>query len=146
MGELRKYTSAFPDLDKLTGEIVDSVFQVHSTLGAGYFERIYEEALCEEFISRGIAFEKQKEIAVYYKGKVLASNYRLDLVVEDSVVIELKAVDRLLPIHEAQVISYLKMTQLSVGFLVNFNVPLIKDGMKRLMLSEKLRSSVSPCN
>jgi GxxExxY protein len=145
MTEMKKHSGGTPELNALTGEIVDSIFQVHSHLGPGYFERIYEEALCEEFFMREISFEKQKDIAVAYKDKKLPSHYRLDLIVEGQVIIELKSIERLLPVHEAQVIAYLKMTQMPIGFLVNFNVPLIRDGIKRLVLTEKLRHSVSPC-
>jgi GxxExxY protein len=145
MIELKKHAGCLPELNEITGEVVDSIFQVHSHLGPGYFERIYEEALCEEFSMRNVSFEKQKDVPVLYKEKELPSHYRLDLIVEGRVIVELKAVERLLPVHESQVISYLKMTQMPVGFLVNFNVPLIKDGMKRLVLTEKLRNSGSPC-
>ncbi len=145
MNTLKKYSNISADFDKLTGEIVDCIFQVHSELGAGLLEKIYEEALCNEFERRNISFERQKKLDVFYKGDLLPSKYQLDLIVEDVVVLELKTVDKLMPVHESQLISYLKLADASVGFLVNFNVPLIKDGLKRLVSRDLLRSSDTPC-
>lgn len=145
MNTLKKYANISVDFDKLTGEVVDCIFHVHAELGAGLLEKIYEEALCNEFGRRGISFEKQKKLDVFYKGDLLPLKYQLDLIVEDCVVLELKTVDKLTSVHEAQLISYLKLANAPVGFLVNFNVPLIKDGIKRLVSKNLLRSSDTPC-
>lgn len=145
MNPLKKYSNISADFDRLTGEIIDSIFHVHSELGPGLLEKTYQEALCNEFKRRGISFETQKRLDVIYKGDMLPSKYSLDMIVENVVILELKAVDKLIPVHEAQLISYLKLANVSVGFLVNFNVPLIKNGIKRLVSKSLLRSSDTPC-
>ena len=122
------------ELDKLGKEIVDCAFQVHKTLGAGLTENIYEAAFICELQDRSIKLESQKTIPIQYKHHKLDVTYRLDLLIEDKVIVELKAVDKLLPVHEAQLLNYLKITNNRLGYLMNFNVPLIKDGIKRRAL------------
>ena len=124
----------FNDINELTGEIIGAAIEVHKTLGPGLLESIYEECLCIEFGKRSMSFERQKEINIEYKGVRLESKYRIDLVVSKMIVVELKTVDELAPIHDAQILSYLKLTGLKVGLLINFNVPVLKDGIKRLVL------------
>ena len=143
MSSLVKYNDLPESFNLLSQNIVDCIFQVHQNLGAGFLEKIYEDCLCHEMAERGIAFTRQFPINVVYKGKKIASDYRLDLVVENKILLELKAVEKILPVHEAQIYSYLKMSGLQLGLLVNFNVPLIKDGIKRFV-PKKLRSSVAP--
>ncbi len=140
---LLKQHSDFPDsLNVLTGEVMDCFYQVHQELGAGYTENIYEEACCIEFQRKGLSFEKQKSIPIFYKGEVLNNNFRLDLVVENEILIELKAVEHVLPVHQAQIYSYLKATKYPIGFLVNFNVSLIKEGVRRYVnKTPKLQNS-----
>ncbi len=144
MTALKKYNDTPADLNALSGQVVDCIFQVHRNLGAGYLEKIYEDCLCLEMKERGIAFSRQFPINVVYKGNVVESEFRLDLVVENKIVLELKAVEKILPVHEAQIFSYLKMAGLPLGFLVNFNTPLIKDGIQRFA-PKNLRNSVTPC-
>jgi len=122
------------NLNDITGQVIGAAIEVHKTLGPGLLENIYEECVCVELSSRGIPFERQKEIEVVYKGQKLESKYRIDIVVNSRIVVELKACDALLPIHEAQLLTYLKLTELKVGLLINFNVPILKDGIKRLVL------------
>ncbi|MCB1651732.1 MAG: GxxExxY protein [Alphaproteobacteria bacterium] len=122
------------DLDMLGKQIVDCAFQVHNTMGPGLTENIYEACFICELKDRDINFESQKALSLSYKHHQLDLNYRLDLLIENKVVVELKAVDRLLPVHEAQLINYLKITNNRLGYLINFNVPLIKDGIKRRAL------------
>ena len=124
----------FNDINDLTGEIIGAAIEVHRHLGPGLLESIYEECLCIEFGKRSMPFERQKEINIEYKGVRLESKYRIDLVVSKMIVVELKTVDELAPIHDAQILSYLKLTGLKVGLLINFNVPVLKDGIKRLVL------------
>ena len=120
------------DLEELAEKIVDCIFQVHKNLGPGYPERVYEAALCIELEKKALSFEKQKIIKVMYPPNiVLDPEYRLDLVIEESVILELKCVEAILPVHQAQLYSYMRMSRIGLGFLVNFNVPLIKDGIKR---------------
>lgn len=117
----------------LAKQIVDSIFEVHCELGSGLLETAYEAALCREFALRKIRFHKQKPVPVEYKGVKLECGFRIDVLVEDEIVLELKSVEGLLPIHEAQVINYLRLTGKPLGFLVNFNVPIIKRGIKRMV-------------
>ena len=118
-------------LEEIGKQIVDAAFQVHKALGPGLLESAYEACLVMELILRGFKVERQKTLPVFYKGKKLDVGYRLDLLVENEIIIELKAVERLFPIHEAQIISYLKLSDKRLGYLINFNVPLIKDGIVR---------------
>ncbi len=119
--------------EELATQIVDSVFEVHCELGPGLLETAYEAALCREFAIRKIRFQKQKSVPVEYKGVKLECGFRIDVLVEDEIVLELKSVEGLLPIHEAQLINYLRLTDKPLGFLINFNVPLIKRGIRRMV-------------
>jgi GxxExxY protein len=121
----------FNDINKLTGEVIGAAIEVHKILGPGLLESVYEECLCRELELRDILFERQKELPVVYKDVELDCGYRLDIVVPNRLVVELKACDSLQPIHEAQLLTYLKLTGIKYGLLVNFNVPLLKDGIKR---------------
>ena len=118
-------------LESIGKQIIDAAFQVHKALGPGLLESSYEACLVMELILRGLKVEQQKALSVFYKGKKLDVGYRLDLLVENEIIIELKAVEKLLPIHEAQLISYLKLSGKKLGYLINFNVTLIKKGIAR---------------
>ena len=120
------------DLEELISSVIGAAIEVHRHLGPGFLESIYEQALCFELIERDISFERQKEIAVPYKGNRLTGQ-RLDLLVGARLVVELKAVEQILPIHEAQTLSYLKALGLRAGLLLNFNVKQLKYGIKRLV-------------
>lgn len=122
------------DINQLTGSIIGAAIEVHRTLGPGLLESVYEECLCRELELRSIAFERQKELPIKYKEISLTCGYRLDIVVEDRVILELKACEKIEPIHEAQILTYLKLTGLKTGLVINFNVPVLKDGIKRLVL------------
>ena len=120
------------DINDLTGQVIGSAIEVHKTLGPGLLESAYEECLCHELELRGLPFERQKELPIEYKGAILDCGYRLDIVVGNGVVVELKACESLLPIHEAQLLTYLKLTGIKFGLLINFHVPSLKDGIKRI--------------
>jgi GxxExxY protein len=122
------------DINDLTGQIIGSAIEVHKALGPGLLESVYEECLSHEFDLRGFHYKRQYPITVEYKGVQLDCGYRIDFLVEDLVILELKSVDSLDPIHEAQILTYLKLTGLKVGLLINFNVPVLRDGIKRLIL------------
>ena len=130
-------------LEDLARIVVDSVFSVHKELGPGFLERIYEEALICEFQDRGIDYLRQYPVAVSYKGRILPCDYKIDLIVENNIILELKTVDRIAPIHEAQIISYMKQQGAPLGLIVNFNEALIKNGIKRVILSSNLRNFAS---
>ena len=122
------------DNNDLTGQIIGSAIEVHKALGPGLLESAYEECLCHEFDLRGISYKRQHAISVQYKGAKLDCGYRIDLLIDNRVILELKSVDCLEPIHEAQILTYLKLTDLKVGLVINFNVPVLRDGVKRLIL------------
>ncbi len=119
-------------IDGVAKEIVDSAFKIHTDLGPGLLESAYEACLEHELQGRGFSVDRQKAQPVVYGGLEIDAGYRIDLLVEDSIIIELKAVEQLLPIHQAQLTTYLKLSRKTLGFLINFNVPLIKDGIRRI--------------
>ena len=120
--------------EELTKEILGGAIEVHRALGPGLLESAYEECLCHELALRGLAFKRQVELPLTYKGVTLDCGYRLDLVVEDSVILELKCVEEILPIHEAQLLTYLRLSGKKIGLLINFNVPVLRDGIVRMVL------------
>ena len=118
----------------LTQRIIAAAIEVHRELGPGYLEALYEEALAREFVSSKISFERQKQIYIRYKGEEIGK-HRLDFLVEGKVVVEIKAVERFDEVHRAQVISYCKASGAPVGLLMNFNSPVLKDGIRRIVYS-----------
>jgi GxxExxY protein len=123
------------EIDRLAHEVIGAAIEVHRVLGPGYLESVYEQALAAELTLRGISFTRQVAFAVDYKGQPVGEG-RLDFLVGGLLVVELKAVETLAPIHSAQVISYLKATRHQLGLLMNFNVRILKDGVKRVVLSK----------
>lgn len=119
--------------NEITERIIGCAIEVHRNLGPGLLENIYEEAMCIELASAGLAYEQQKELPVYYKRRLIGKQ-RLDLLVENQVVIELKAVRELEPLFQAQLLGYLRMGGYSLGLLINFNTKLLKQGIKRLII------------
>ena len=119
-------------IDAIASEIVDAAFKVHKELGPGLLESAYEACLEHELKKRGMDVERQKPQPVHYDGIVIDVGYRIDLLVNNSVIIELKTVEQLASIHQAQLMTYLKLSKKSLGFLINFNVPLIKNGIRRI--------------
>lgn len=122
------------ETEQVATQIVDACFKVHSALGPGLLESVYEVCLAHEFQKRGLAFERQKVLAVVYDGVQIESGLRLDFLVENRCIVEMKAIEEIAPIHQAQVLTYLKLTGIRLGLLVNFNVMRIKDGLKRIIL------------
>ena len=122
------------DFNKLTGEVIGSAIEVHKALGPGLLESAYEECLCRELTLRNITYDRQRALPIHYKGVDLDCGYRLDIVVDNKVVVELKACEELKAIHEAQLLTYLKLTGIRIGLLINFNVRVLKEGIKRLVL------------
>lgn len=120
-------------LDLLTEKIIGCAIAVHRVLGPGLLESAYEECICFELSQAGLRFERQVPLPVVYKDVKLDCGYRMDIVVEDAVKVEIKAVERLIPVYEAQLISYLKLANKRVGLLMNFHVPVLKSGLKRLV-------------
>ncbi len=106
---------------------------MHKNLGPGLLESAYEECLCHELEIRGISFERQKALPLEYKGKKLDCGYRLDIIVENQIVLELKSCEKIEPIHSAQLLTYLKLAKLNLGLLLNFNVPVMRDGILRIV-------------
>jgi len=114
--------------------IVDAAYKVHKALGPGLLEKVYETCFCHELTKAGISYHKQLDVPIKYDDIELNEGLRLDILVEDSVICELKAVDEMNPVYMAQVLSYLRLTGKRLGFLINFNVPVIKNGIKRVIL------------
>ena len=123
-----------PFVNEVSYKVIGAALEVHRTLGPGFLESVYEEALCIGLRERGIQYVNQKVIDVAYKGFRVGES-RLDIFVENCLIVELKVVETLLPIHTAQVISYLKMTNLSLGLLINFNTSVLKNTIRRIALS-----------
>jgi len=121
-------------LERLIHMVIGAAIEVHRALGPGYLESVYEEALCVEFALRDVPFGRQVDVAVQYKGHAVGSGIA-DITIGDSLIVELKAVETLAPIHTAQVLSYLKATKRNVGLLINFNVVVLREGIKRVVLS-----------
>ena len=121
------------DINELTSKIIGAAIEVHKNLGPGLLESAYEECLCHELNLRGFSFEKQKPLAVKYKGLKLDCGYRLDVVVENLVILELKSCEKIEPIHKAQLLTYLKLTGLNLGLLLNFNVTVMRKGIVRVV-------------
>ncbi len=119
---------------EITEEIIGAAIEVHRNLGPGLMESAYEECLCRELLLRGIKFQRQVAVPVAYKGVQLDCSYRIDLLIEDAVVVELKAVDKVEPVHEAQLLTYLRLMKKCVGLLINFNVPVLSRGVTRRVL------------
>jgi GxxExxY protein len=120
-------------LNRTTKTIIGAAIEVHRALGPGLLESAYEACLAFELVERGLKVEKQKALPVIYREVKLDCGYRLDLLVEEEVVIEIKAVDRLMPMHQAQLLSYLRLSGCKVGLLINFNVKMLKDGVRRIV-------------
>ena len=121
------------DLNKLSSTIIGAAIEVHKAMGPGLLESAYEECLCYELEGLRIAFERQKPLSIQYKGHAIECAYRIDLLVENAIVVELKAVDRIEPVHQAQLLTYLRLSEKKLGLLINFNVPVLKDGIIRLV-------------
>ena len=122
------------DIDAIAAELLDAAIEVHRALGPGFLEAIYQEALCVELALRAIPFVRQSSVAVHYKGPIVG-DARIDLLVADRLIVELKAIEQIAPIHLAQAMSYLKTTSLPLALLVNFNAPVLLRGVRRVILS-----------
>lgn len=124
-------------IQMLTQQIIGAAIEVHRALGPGLLESAYETCLCHELTLRQIPFDRQKQLPVLYKGVEIDCGYRLDSLVADMVVVELKAVEQLTPIHEAQILSYLRLGGWEVGLLINFHVPVLRQGIRRIVFGLK---------
>ncbi len=126
--------SAQSERDSLTESVIGLAIEVHRALGPGLLESAYQECLCYELKTNGIAFARQVALPVVYKAVKLDCGYRMDLVVDDRLVVELKTAEKILPIHEAQLLTYLRLSGIRTGLLLNFNTSVLKDGIKRMVL------------
>ena len=120
--------------EELTEQIIGAAIDVHRELGPGLLESVYEECLCVELKLRNLSFTRHVPLPVTYKGAKLDCGYRIDLIVQNTVLLELKCVEKLIPIHEAQLLTYLRLSNIKVGLLINFNVPILKEGIRRRVL------------
>ena len=134
------------DPNDITHGIIAAAIEVHRHLGPGLLESAYQECVCYELSQMGLSFTREVHLPLSYKGLHLDCNYRIDLLVEDAIVVELKSVEQILPIHSAQLLTYLKASHKQIGLLINFNVPVLKDGIRRMVhkYSEPNASALSP--
>ena len=121
------------ELNEITGRIIEFSIKVHKALGPGMLEGAYEICLTHELVTHGFKVERQKKLPIVYDGIKLDAGYRIDLLVNDSVIVEVKAVERLHAVHEAQLLSYMRMTGVTLGLLINFNMKMLRDGVKRVV-------------
>jgi GxxExxY protein len=121
------------DINKLSSRIIGAAIEVHKALGPGLLESAYEKCICHELSIGGLSLERQKPLAVRYKGINLDCGYRLDVVVEDAIILELKSCEKIEPIHKAQLLTYLKLSGFKLGLLLNFNVTLMREGIVRIV-------------
>jgi GxxExxY protein len=138
------------ELNELTERIIGAAIEVHRHLGPGLLESVYEECFCYELSCAGLEFQRQVQLPVNYKGLKLDCGYRIDLLIEDAIIIEIKSNEGIAPVHCAQLLTYLKIAHKEVGLLINFNVPALKQGLKRIVnayegpaLTPRLRASSS---
>jgi len=120
-------------LNDLSYQVIGAAMEVHRILGPGLLESVYQEALCIELEDRSIPYEQQKIVGIEYKGRAIG-DMRADVIVDKRIIIELKAVERILPVHQAQLLTYLKITKIRLGLLINFNTSILKNGIKRVVL------------
>lgn len=121
------------ELNEISGKIIELAIKVHRALGPGMLEGAYEICLMHELVKNGFRVQSQVTLPIIYDGVRLDAGYRIDLLVEDCVIVELKAIEKLMPVHEAQLLSYLRMSDLKLGLLINFNVRLLRDGVRRVV-------------
>ncbi len=133
MGDSRRGDQSPVRENQVSRAVIGAAIEVHQQLGPGLLESTYEACLCQELSARGLRGERQRPLPVTYKGTTIEAAYRLDLVVEECVIVEVKAVEQLLPVHRAQLLTYLQMSGLRLGLLINFNVPLLHNGVKRVV-------------
>ncbi len=131
---MSKFENLSSEEERIGKEIVDCAYKVHFNLGPGLLEKIYESCFCHELSKKNLKFQTQKIVPIKYDGLIFDEGFRLDVIVEDKVICELKAVNEMNPVFEAQVLTYMKLTERRLGFLINFNIPLIKNGIKRIIL------------
>lgn len=124
----------FEKENPLAKEVVDCVFKVHKALGAGLLESAYEECLEKEFVRRNILFKRQAVFPIYYEGELLETIFRADFIIDGCIILELKSTEKIIPAHEAQILTYLKLSGVRMGLLINFGSPLIKDGIRRFVI------------
>lgn len=122
------------DLNHLTSEVIDSSIKIHKLYGPGLLESVYEELLCFELRQKNIEFEKQKPFSIMHEGHKIDLGFRIDLWVNKQIIVELKAVEKIIPVHKAQILSYMKLTNSPLGLLINFNEALLKNGINRFVI------------
>jgi GxxExxY protein len=120
-------------INQLSSKIIGAAIEVHKALGPGLLESSYQKCLCHELRLRGISFEYEKPLPLVYKGEKLDCSYQMDIVVDNAIIVELKSCEKLQPIHQAQLLTYLKLSGLKLGLLLNFNVPVLRNGIKRIV-------------
>ncbi len=131
---MTKFDELDSEVERIGKDIVDCAYKVHFNLGPGLLEKIYESCFCHELSKKNLKFSKQVIVPINYDGVIFKEGFRIDVLVEDKIIFELKAMNDHNPVFEAQLLTYLKLTSKRLGYLINFNVPLIKNGIKRIIL------------
>jgi GxxExxY protein len=121
------------NINEITERVIGASIEVHKQLGPGLLESVYEQCLCHELRLRNISYKRQQDLPIHYKGLALDGGYRTDLVIEEQVIVEIKSVEVILPIHEAQLLTYLRLGGWKIGLLINFHVPVLKFGIRRIV-------------
>ena len=134
----------YEEYNALSKKVIGAAMEVHKELGAGLLESAYEYCLKTELERQGLQVKTQVDLPLYYKGYETGKSYRIDMLVEDKIIVELKAVDSILPIHEVQLVTYLKLTNMALGLLINFNVPVLKEGIKRKINAKVEYNGIKP--
>ena len=134
---MKRFAPIPNEVERIAREVVDSAFKIHKTLGPGLLESVYQVCMVHELSRRGLQVKSEEKIPVLYDGLRLDADLRIDLLVEGKLIVELKAVDQMVPIFQAQLMTYLKLLSLRLGLLINFNVPLIRDGIKRVIIYDR---------
>ena len=134
----------YEEYNALSKKVIGAAMEVHKELGAGLLESAYEYCLKAELERQGLQVKTQVDLPLYYKGYETGKSYRIDMLVEDKIIVELKAVDSILPIHEVQLVTYLKLTNMALGLLINFNVPVLKEGIKRKINAKVEYNGIKP--
>ena len=133
----KPFRNPTPEMNRISGDVVDAAFKVHFALGPGLLESVYQTCLVHKIRQKNLRVETQVDLPITFEGVSLESGLRLDLLVDKKLVVEIKAVESLLPVHEAQLLTYLKITGCELGLLINFNVPVLKEGIKRIVFSKR---------
>lgn len=128
--------------NRISKDILDAAFYIHTHLGPGLLEKVYEDSMAHVLVQKGLEVEKQKILPVEFDGITIDTGFRIDLLIEDRIIVELKSCEKIIPLHEAQLLTYLKLSQKSLGLILNFNVTSMKNGIKRIAMAQNQKQNI----